>query len=60
MLKESTALVEAGIRKGKTLEQLKKEKVLGKFDSWSWEFIKTDRFTEILFNDLTAKVSRAQ
>jgi len=60
MLKESTALVEAGIRAGKTLEKLKSEKVLGKFDSWSWEFIKTDRFTEILFNDLTAKVSRAE
>ncbi|HEX4804095.1 MAG TPA: MBL fold metallo-hydrolase, partial [Myxococcaceae bacterium] len=60
MLRESTALVEAGIRGGKTLDQMKKEKVLGKFDSWSWEFIKTERFTEILYNDLTAKVSRAE
>ncbi len=59
MLKESTALVEAGIRAGKTLEKLKNEKVLGKFDSWSWEFIKTERFTEILYNDLTVKTSRA-
>jgi cyclase len=59
MLKQTSALVEAGIKAGKTLEQLKKEKVLGKFDNWSWEFIKTDRFTEILYNDFTAKVSRA-
>jgi glyoxylase-like metal-dependent hydrolase (beta-lactamase superfamily II) len=60
MMKQTTALVEAGVKAGKSLEQLKKENVLGKFDSWSWEFIKTDRFTEILYNDLTAKVSRAE
>jgi len=60
MLKESTALVEAGIRAGKTLDQMKKEKVLGKFDSWGSGSIKTEMFTEILFNDLTAKVSRAE
>ena len=60
MLKESTALVEAGIRAGKTLDQMKKEKVLGKFDSWGSGGIKADMFTEILFNDLTAKVSRAE
>ena len=55
MLKESTALVEAGIKARKTLDQLKSEKVLGKFESLSWEFIKTDRFTEIIYADLTAK-----
>ncbi|HEX9507679.1 MAG TPA: MBL fold metallo-hydrolase, partial [Myxococcales bacterium] len=55
MIKEATALVEAGIRAGKTLDQLKSEKVLGKFDSWSWEFIKADRFTETIYADLTAK-----
>ena len=60
MLKESTALVEAGIRGGKSLDQLKKEKVLSKFDSWGSGSIKADMFTEILFNDLTAKVSRAE
>lgn len=59
MIKETTALVSAGIKAGKTVDQLKKENVLAKFDNWSWEFIKTDRFTEILYNDLTAKVSRA-
>jgi cyclase len=60
MLKETTALVQAGIKAGKSLEQLNKEKALGKYDKWSWEFIKTDRFTEILYNDLTAKLSRAE
>jgi glyoxylase-like metal-dependent hydrolase (beta-lactamase superfamily II) len=55
MIKEATALVQAGIRAGKTLDQLKSDKVLGKFDSWSWEFIKTDQFTETIYSDLTAK-----
>jgi hypothetical protein len=55
MIKESIALVEAGIRAGKPLDQLKSEKVLGKFESWSWDFIKTEKFTEIIYADLTAK-----
>jgi glyoxylase-like metal-dependent hydrolase (beta-lactamase superfamily II) len=55
MIKESIALVEAGIRADKTLDQMKSEKVLGKFESWSWDFIKTDKFTEIIYADLTAK-----
>src|SRR5215467_4152186 len=60
MMKETTALVQAGIKAGKTLDQLQKEKVLGKFESWGSGSIKADRFTEILYNDLTAKVSRAE
>ena len=55
MIKESTALVEAGIKAGKTLDQLKREKVLGKFESWSSDFVKADRFTETIYADLTAK-----
>jgi glyoxylase-like metal-dependent hydrolase (beta-lactamase superfamily II) len=60
MLKETTALVQAGIKAGKSLEQLNKEKVLAKYDNWSWSFIKTDQFTETLYTDLTAKLSRAE
>ncbi len=53
MLTESLAIVEAGIKQGKSLDQLKKEKVLAKFDSWSWEFIKADGFIEMIYKDLT-------
>jgi len=52
VLKETSAAVEAGIKKGKTLDQLKQEKVLAKWDSWGQAFIKTDMFTEILYDSL--------
>lgn len=55
MLKETSAAVQAGIKKGKTLDQLKREKVLARWDSWGQSFIKTDVFTEILYDSLTQK-----
>ena len=57
MLKETSAAVQAGINKGKTLDQLKQEKVLAKWDSFGQSFIKTDVFTEILYDSLTKKPS---
>jgi len=57
MLKETSAAVQAGIKKGKTLDQLKQEKVLAKWDSFGQSFIKTDLFTEILYDSLTKKPS---
>jgi len=55
MLKETSAAVQAGINKHKTLAQLKKEKVLAKWDSYGKSFINTDLFTEILYDSLTKK-----
>src|SRR6476620_11685436 len=55
VLKETSAAVEAGIKKGKTLDQLKQEKVLAKWDSWGQSFIKTDMFIEILYDSLKNK-----
>ncbi len=55
MLKEAVAMVESGLRAGKSLEQLKREKVLAKLDKWSWESIKTDNFLEIVYTDITQK-----
>lgn len=57
MLKETSAAVQAGVKKGKSLDQLKKEKVLAKWDSFGQSFIKTDVFTEILYDSLTKKPS---
>jgi glyoxylase-like metal-dependent hydrolase (beta-lactamase superfamily II) len=57
MLKETSAAVEAGIKQHKTLDQLKKEKVLAKWDSFGQSFIKTDIFTEILYDSLTKQPS---
>jgi cyclase len=52
VLKETSAAVQAGMKKGKTLDQLKQEKVLAKWDSWGQSFIKTDMFIEILYDSL--------
>jgi hypothetical protein len=55
MLKRTSAAVQRGIAAGKTLAQLKEEKVLAEWDSWGKGFIKTDMFTETLFKELSAK-----
>ncbi len=55
VLKETSAAVEQGIKQGKTLDQLKQEKVLAKWDSWGQSFIKTNDFIEILYDSLTKK-----
>ena len=59
MLKETLARVEAGIKQGKTLEQLKQEKVLAGYEKWSGSFISTDKHIETLYDDLTGKHSGA-
>ncbi len=56
MLQEVTAIVERGLREGKTLEQLKQTNVLGAYSAkWGGGFIKTDAFLETLYNDLSGK-----
>jgi glyoxylase-like metal-dependent hydrolase (beta-lactamase superfamily II) len=55
MLKEAVAIVDAGIKKGQTLEQLQKAKVLAKYDAQGGGFLKTDTFIQQLYNDLTGK-----
>ena len=53
MLRDCEGIVEDGIRHGKTLDQLKQEKVLAKYDKWGKGFITTDRFLETIFHDLS-------
>lgn len=55
ILRATSAAVEAGIAAGKSLDQLKSEKVLGAWDSWGQGFIKTDMWTEHLHAELTGK-----
>ena len=57
MLKGTSAAVQRGIAAGKTLDQLKAEKVLAEWDAMGQGFIKTDMFTETLFNDLSRRAS---
>jgi hypothetical protein len=55
MLKETSAAVEQGIKQGKTLDQLKQEKVLDRWQKWSGQMITTDVFIETLYSDLSGK-----
>lgn len=52
MLKETSSIVENGIKANKSLEQLKSEKVLARYESFAWQFISTERFLEMLHRGL--------
>ena len=53
VMKGTSAAVQKGIAAGKTVEQLKTEKVLEPWDAWGQGFIKTDPFIETLYKSLT-------
>ena len=55
MLKETSAIVSAGIKAGKSLDKMKTDKVLAKWDSWSWQFISTDSFLTTLHEEISKK-----
>src|ERR1700730_14948045 len=53
MLKETSAVVESALKKHKTLEQMKQEKILAPWSKFSGDFVNADAFTETLYNSLT-------
>jgi len=55
MLIDTRAVVEKGVKQGKTLDQMKQEKVLDAWKKWNGDFVTTDAFIETLYNDLTGK-----
>jgi cyclase len=55
MLKDSYAIVEKGVKQGKSLDQLKKENVLAKYDSWNWDVFKSNDFVEFVYKDITGQ-----
>jgi cyclase len=55
MLKDTRAVVEKGVRAGKTLDQLKQENVLAPWQKWNGDFITTEQWLVTLYNDLTGK-----
>ncbi|KAF0247439.1 MAG: beta-lactamase-like [bacterium] len=58
MLKETRTVVEKAIKEGKTLDQMKKEKILEPWKQWAGDFISSDAFIETLYNDLKGKKDR--
>ncbi|MFB3921860.1 MAG: MBL fold metallo-hydrolase [Terriglobia bacterium] len=55
MLKGTTAAVEKALRQHKTLEQMKKEKILAPWQKYSGDFISADGFIETIYNSLTGR-----
>lgn len=58
VLRGTFAAVQRGVAAGKSLEQLREEKVLAEWDSWGQGFIKTDDFIGTLYSE-AAKRPRA-
>jgi len=55
MLKDTTAAVQKALMDGKTLAQMKEEKVLAPWQKYSGTFVNSDAFLEELFNSLVAR-----
>jgi len=55
MLKDTKAVVESGIKQGKSFDQLKRENVLAPWQKWSGDFITSEQWLVTLYNDLTGK-----
>ena len=53
MLKETREVVEKALKKHKTMDQMKQEKILEPWKKYSGGFISTDAFIETLYNSLT-------
>ena len=52
MIHATSAAVDAAMRSGKTLEQIKTEKVLDPWAKWATSFVTVDRWAESLYRDL--------
>lgn len=55
MLQETAGIVKQGIAEGKSLADLKTAGLPGKFKEFGTGFIKTDRWIETIYNDMTRK-----
>jgi len=55
MLRDAVGLVQAAMKQGKTLEQMKTENVLAKYDALGQGFVKTPAFIELIYNELKGR-----
>ena len=59
MIRATSAAVDAAMRSGKTLDQIKQAKVLDPWAKWATSFITVDRWAESLYRDLGGTVPPA-
>jgi len=55
MLQDTLDVVQKGVQQGKTLDQLKQEKVLDPWQKWNSNAVTSAVFLETLYNDVTGK-----
>ncbi len=55
MLQETSGLVREALATGKSLDEMKKEALLDAWKEWSWQFIDSNRYLEILVQGLSQK-----
>jgi cyclase len=53
MLRETSAVVQKAVDEHKTLDDMKKEKILAPWEKFSGSFVNSDAFIETLYNSLT-------
>ena len=55
LLINANSLVKALVDAGKSNEEILAENPLAIYDSWSWDFITTERMTNTIYRSLTAE-----
>jgi glyoxylase-like metal-dependent hydrolase (beta-lactamase superfamily II) len=55
MLQETTAAVQKALKQGKSLDRMKKDKILEPWKKYSGSFVNSDTFIETLYNSLTGR-----
>jgi cyclase len=55
MLKETTAAVQKALDEGKTLDEMKQEKILDPWKKYAADFVSENNFLETLYNSLTGR-----
>jgi hypothetical protein len=53
MLRETTVVIQKALADHKTLDEMKKEKILAPWDKWNGSFVNSDAFIETVYNSLT-------
>jgi len=54
MLADSIAIVRGALEAGKGGDEIASDKMLGKYDNLSWQFISTEKFTQTLVRELSS------
>ena len=55
VLRATIGAVETAHKAGRTVEQMKSDKILAQWDKWGQGFIKTDMWIDIVYTDVTGK-----